>query len=276
MTGSARGSKRAAFSKVRSGSRTRDSVGVVRDDRSSNGRWDRTRSFRAGRVPLVTETADGWLNDINGFFVKPEHVKKLWRTLKQVRSRKRRRRDRNAVLRIQGRGRDVLQKTTRKTRRLDGRRVRTDELRQALSAHDCGVPVGQHEGQCDLDERREILSSRMTVRSSSSIATDAPLLPHQLKRLAKRASLGMARTGSLGGNGSGDIFLAVLYRQPQRRTGRRERSGAHPIAEQQLLTRCLPLPPTPPGKPSSTPMIAAEDMTGRNGLTVRALPHAVS
>ena len=40
------------------------------------------------------------------------------------------------------------------------------------------------------------------------IATDAPLLPHQLKRLARRASLGLARTGSTSGNGSGDIFLA--------------------------------------------------------------------
>jgi L-aminopeptidase/D-esterase-like protein len=40
------------------------------------------------------------------------------------------------------------------------------------------------------------------------IATDAPLLPHQLKRLARRASLGLARTGFTSGNGSGDIFLA--------------------------------------------------------------------
>ena len=40
------------------------------------------------------------------------------------------------------------------------------------------------------------------------VATDAPLLPHQLKRLARRASLGLARTGSVSGNGSGDIFIA--------------------------------------------------------------------
>ena len=48
------------------------------------------------------------------------------------------------------------------------------------------------------------------------LATDAPLLPHQLKRLAKRATLGMARTGSLGGNGSGDIFLAFSTANPGR------------------------------------------------------------
>src|SRR5262249_6469294 len=46
------------------------------------------------------------------------------------------------------------------------------------------------------------------------IATDAPLLPHQLKRLARRASLGLARTGSVSGNGSGDIFLAFSTANP--------------------------------------------------------------
>src|SRR5262249_46697333 len=40
------------------------------------------------------------------------------------------------------------------------------------------------------------------------VATDAPLLPHQLKRLARRAAMGLARTGSMVGNGSGDLFLA--------------------------------------------------------------------
>jgi len=46
------------------------------------------------------------------------------------------------------------------------------------------------------------------------IATDAPLLPHQLKRLARRASLGLARTGSVSGNGSGDLFLAFSTANP--------------------------------------------------------------
>ena len=46
------------------------------------------------------------------------------------------------------------------------------------------------------------------------VATDAPLLPHQLKRLARRAALGLARTGSTSGNGSGDIFLAFSTANP--------------------------------------------------------------
>ena len=46
------------------------------------------------------------------------------------------------------------------------------------------------------------------------VATDAPLLPHQLKRLARRASLGLGRTGSVAGNGSGDIFIAFSTANP--------------------------------------------------------------
>src|SRR5205814_1436768 len=46
------------------------------------------------------------------------------------------------------------------------------------------------------------------------VATDAPLLPHQLKRLARRAALGLARTGSTAANGSGDIFLAFSTANP--------------------------------------------------------------
>ena len=46
------------------------------------------------------------------------------------------------------------------------------------------------------------------------VATDAPLLPHQLKRLARRVALGLGRTGSTAGNGSGDIFIAFSTANP--------------------------------------------------------------
>jgi L-aminopeptidase/D-esterase-like protein len=69
-----------------------------------------------------------------------------------------------------------------------------------------GVPVG-----------KEIPGSVYPKESGSIIiviATDAPLLPGQLKRLARRASLGLARTGSVSGNGSGDLFLAFSTANP--------------------------------------------------------------
>ena len=53
------------------------------------------------------------------------------------------------------------------------------------------------------------------------VATDAPLLPDQLKRLARRASLGLARTGSVSGNGSGDLFIAFSTANPRRGQSRK-------------------------------------------------------
>ncbi|MBK9211311.1 MAG: P1 family peptidase, partial [Anaerolineales bacterium] len=77
-----------------------------------------------------------------------------------------------------------------------------------------GAPVGQH-----LQEGAPSQNGENPFRQDDGsliviVATDAPLLPHQLKRLAKRVAIGMARTGSLGGNGSGDIFLAFSTANP--------------------------------------------------------------
>jgi D-aminopeptidase len=70
-----------------------------------------------------------------------------------------------------------------------------------------GMPVG-----------KEIPGSVYERENGSCIAvvaTDAPLLPHQLKRLARRVSLGLARTGTVSGNGSGDLFLAFSTANPE-------------------------------------------------------------
>ena len=74
-------------------------------------------------------------------------------------------------------------------------------LREQLTV--CGVPVGRLMPEPPPEAPREELGSIIVV-----LATDAPLMPHQLARLARRAALGMARGGTIGGNGSGDIFLA--------------------------------------------------------------------
>ena len=64
-----------------------------------------------------------------------------------------------------------------------------------------GVPIGQH-----------LTAGKLRGKDQGSViaivATDAPLQPHQLKRLARRVPMGLARTGAVGNNGSGDIFLA--------------------------------------------------------------------
>ena len=77
-----------------------------------------------------------------------------------------------------------------------------------------GVPVGQ-----EIPDNLPVASVPRPCRDDTGsiiivVATDAPLLPHQIKRLARRATLGLARTGSTSGNGSGDIFIAFSTANP--------------------------------------------------------------
>jgi L-aminopeptidase/D-esterase-like protein len=103
------------------------------------------------------------------------------------------------------------------------------------------------------------------------IATDAPLLPHQLKRLAKRGALGLARTGSISANSSGDLFLAFSTANlaAARPTGvNRAESLANGemdglfAATVQATEEAI-----------ANALVAAEGMTGATGFTARALPH---
>jgi L-aminopeptidase/D-esterase-like protein len=105
------------------------------------------------------------------------------------------------------------------------------------------------------------------------VATDAPLLPVQLQRVARRAGLGMGRTGTVGGNGSGDIFLAFSTARPvEGRPGGLLPSLAYipndcidPVFEAtvQAVEEAI-----------LNALIAAETMTGWNGQRVAALDHA--
>jgi L-aminopeptidase/D-esterase-like protein len=128
-----------------------------------------------------------------------------------------------------------------------------------------GVPVG-----------REIPENAIFSKEAGSIiiaiATDAPLLPHQLKRLARRASMGLARTGSVSGNGSGDLFLAFSTANP---------NAANPAEP----THSIATVPNDRMDPLFTAtvqaveeaivnsMVANQGMTGRDNHKVDALPH---
>ena len=133
-----------------------------------------------------------------------------------------------------------------------------------------GVPVGQ-----------EITDSVPTARAGNVltgdtgsiiivIATDAPLLPHQLKRLARRASMGLARTGSASGNGSGDIFIAFSTANPE--------AARQPTTQVTLLSNNV-INPIFDATVQATEeaiinaMVAAETMTGISNRKVTALPH---
>src|SRR6185295_11564087 len=103
------------------------------------------------------------------------------------------------------------------------------------------------------------------------IATDAPLLPHQLKRLAKRVPIGLARTGAIGHNSSGDIFLAFSVANAPAFADAAIRNAsfianAHLDPLFEAVAQCVE-------EAVLDSMIANESMTGANGLTAIALPH---
>lgn len=102
------------------------------------------------------------------------------------------------------------------------------------------------------------------------LATDAPVLPHQLKRIVKRAALGIGRMGGIGGNSSGDIFLAFSTANPALAdTGVVTLSAISNDVIDPLFEAAIDAT----SEAILNAMLAAETMTGANGYTVYALPH---
>jgi L-aminopeptidase/D-esterase-like protein len=195
------------------------SVGVVRD---AAIKWsvERGRLFQPWSLPVVAETYDGFLNDINGFHVKPEHV---FAAIDGASS------GRVAEGSVGG-GTGMICYgfkcgTGTASRKIDARfggytvgvLVQANHgTRNLLRV--AGVPVGQELPQSAAGRAVEPARHVDAIGELGSIiivvATDAPMLPHQLKRVARRASLGLARTGSVSSNGSGDIFIAFSTANP--------------------------------------------------------------
>ena len=102
------------------------------------------------------------------------------------------------------------------------------------------------------------------------LATDAPLLPHQLKRLARRASLGIGRMGGIGGNSSGDIFIAFSTANP----GADADTGVVALRAiaNDVINPLFEAAIDATSEAILNAMLAAETMTGANGYTVYALP----
>ena len=127
-----------------------------------------------------------------------------------------------------------------------------------------GVPVGK---EIPGEVYKEESGSCIAV-----VATDAPLLPNQLKRLARRVSLGLARTGTISGNGSGDLFIAFSTANPN-------------VASPDQITHDVQTIPNDLMDPLFAGVVQATEeavinalvdnhsMTGRDNHRVDALPH---
>lgn len=248
------------------------SVGTVRD---AFIEWNAKRGTSEGysgdfSLPLVTETWDGFLNDINGFHVRPEHVAQV---LENARP--------GAV--AEG---NVGGGTGMMAHRFKGGIGTSSRVLPAESGgYTVGVLVQANYGRRELLQiagvpvGREITDLLPTqghpTDGSGSIivivATDAPLLPHQLKRLARRAGLGVGVVGGRGENTSGDLFLAFS-------TANGENAKTDGVAQLTMLPN-EQISPLMAATVDATEeaivnaLVAAQTMEGIDGNTVHALPH---
>jgi L-aminopeptidase/D-esterase-like protein len=263
------------------------SVGVVHD---AILQWQASRpGLQPWGLPVVAETWDGYLNDINGFHVKPEH----------------------AIAALDGaRGGPVAEGNVGGGTGMVCHRFKggIGTASRALPAGDGGYTVGVLV-QCNYGSRRDLRVAGVPVGEEIPdlqpcvslpdveprfglprcrdakppeppdagqgsiiivVATDAPLLPHQLKRVATRAALGVGRMGGKGENSSGDIFVAFSTANPgaagatdDRRVEMLPNARINPVfhatvqATEEAILNAL---------------LAAETMTGADGVRVEALP----
>jgi L-aminopeptidase/D-esterase-like protein len=244
------------------------SVGVVHDAVIAWQLRRQGRKFPTWSLPVVAETWDGELNDINGFHVKPEHVFEALDGAKSGPVAEGNVGGGTGMIVHEfkgGTGTSSRLVTIRAAAYTLGVLVQANYgLRGQLTV--AGVPVGR-----EIEDLRPRVKRGDAGSIIAVIATDAPLLPHQLKRIAERASLGVGRTGGIGGNGSGDIFIAFSTANPSA-------PGAAGLSSLTMLPNDW-INPLFAATVQATEeavinaMIAAETMEGVDGNTVYAIPH---
>ncbi|WP_020592037.1 P1 family peptidase [Kiloniella laminariae] len=227
-------------------------------------RWLLARDTEASKrflLPVIAETYDGVLNDINGFHIRPEHAQAA---LDAARSGPV---EEGNV----GGGTGMITHQFKGGNGTSSRQVDIGEdcytlgcfvqsnygLREQLLI--AGIPVGQELTDLMPEEksRADGTGSIIVV-----IATDAPLLAHQCKRLARRVSMGLARLGSVANNGSGDIFIAFSTA-----------SQTSPPLDNDSMNALFQATVEATEEAIVNALVAAETMTGLNGTTIHALPH---
>jgi L-aminopeptidase/D-esterase-like protein len=244
------------------------SVGTVRDGVIAWQRKTYGDTFQPWSLPVVAETWDGWLNDINGFHVREDHVFESMDgatsgmveegnvgggTGMIIHSFKGGIGTSSRVITILGNEYTVGVLVQGNYGRRSGLTI-------------AGVPVGR--------ELTDLMPERGDVDQGSVIAiaaTDAPLLPHQLKRMVRRIALGIGKSGGIGGNSSGDIFIAFSTANPGSNVEDAVVSvDMIPNARMNPIFRAT-IQATEEAVVNA--LVAAETMTGRDGNTVYAMPH---
>lgn len=248
------------------------SVGVVRDAviewyarRMIPGSYDGDVS-----LPVVAETWDGFLNDINGFHVTKQDAFDAMESAASGPVK-----EGNV-----GGGTGMIAHGFKGGTGTSSRVVNIGQSTYAVGAlvqanygrrsllQIAGVPVGKEitdllpqEGKADKDEGSIIVV----------IATDAPLLPHQLERITKRIGLGIGVVGGRGGNSSGDIFIAFSTANPE--VSKNEGIARIEMLPNDQITPLFEATAAATEEAIVNAMVAAETMEGVNGNKVYAIPH---
>ena len=224
-------------------------------------------------LPVAAETYDGFLNDINGFHVRAEHVMAAI--------------DGAATCSVEegavGGGTGMI---------AFGFKAGSGTASRLVDHHAEQVTIGAFV-QANFGDRRTLTMRGRPLglslpepamrrgeaeRGGSSIigivATDAPLLPHQLSRLARRAALGMARTGGMANHTSGDLFLAFsTANRAALAPGVTGHAALRFIPDSRELNTLFEATIEAIEEAILNSLVAATEMTGRDGHFVPALPH---
>ncbi len=259
------------------------SVGIVRD---ATAEWAIHHGYPSldYSLPVVAETWDGVLNDIEGFHVKRDHAFKAIENSSSSELAEGNVGGGTGMICYDFKGgigtssRIVRIESGRKEEYVLGALVqanhgRRDQLRIA------GVPAGKlfEKKEKERTERKIRVRKNEEERKRSSIiiviGTNAPLLPHQLQRIARRASLGLARSGSFSANFSGDIFLAFSTSQTADFEGKKPEAGKVCVLSNESLNGLFAATVQATDEAIINALVAARTMEGKGGKVVESIPH---
>ena len=256
------------------------SVGVVRDALVAAAQRSRRAGEATWSLPVVGETWDGILNDVDGMHVRAEHV---WRALEGAS------------------GGPVPEGNVGGGTGMICHQFKGGIGTSSRVVHDAGTSctVGVlvqanygSRGRLRVDGvpvGREIPVAEVPAPAPSGrppgagsiiavVATDAPLLPHQCERLAQRAGLGIGRVGGTGANSSGDLFLAFATGNARHPLPRPPEEGGAAVTavdmlSDEVISGLFEAAVDATEEAIVNALVAAETMTGRDRITAFALPH---
>ncbi len=238
------------------------SVGVVRDAVIEHRVRHGNSGMQAFSLPVVAETWDGYLNDAMGFHVKPQHAFEAIDSATAGAVKEGSVGGGTGMICHEFKG-GIGTASRLSTGYTVGVLVQCN-YGQRSQLRVAGVPVG-----------REIMEGAFRPQELGSIiivvATDAPLLAHQLKRLARRAAMGLARNGSSSGNGSGDIFVAFSTANPG--AARAEGVQKLQMLPNERMNGLFEATIQATEEAIINAMVASGTMTGRDGHKVVGMPH---